>query len=204
VNGLAILYRLEGKYTEAEPLSTEAFETQRRVLGEEHPSTLSSMTALAAVYQEEGKYSEAEPLLTKALEMDRRVLGPKHSTTGTCLTSLAKLRLAQHRDAEAESLLRESLNVRDNEGPYTWQPSERRSLLGLSLMRQSKFAEAEPLLLAGYRELLERKSVLPVAVSVGQAGERIVQLYTRWGKADQAAEWRQEVQAAGLAPSVSK
>jgi hypothetical protein len=44
-------------------------------------------------------------------------------------------------------------------------------------MEQSKFAEAEPLLLAGYRGLLQRKPLLPVAVSVEQAGQRVVQLY---------------------------
>jgi hypothetical protein len=118
--------------------------------------------------------------------------------------SLTKLWLAQPKYAEAETLLRESLNAKDSEGPYSWQPFERRSLLGLSLMEQSKFAEAEPLLLAGYRGLLQRKPVLPVAVSIEQAGERVVQLYTRWGKADQAAEWRQQVQAAGLGTSGSK
>jgi len=204
MDGLAILYRLEGRYAEAEPLNTKALEVERRTSGEEHPNTLSSMTALAALYQEERKYSEAEPLLTKTLEMDRRVLGPKHPTTATCLTSLAKLRLAQHRDAEAETLLRESLNAKDDEGPYSWQPFERRSLLGLSLMEQSKFAEAEPLLVAGYRGLLQRKSALPAAVSVEQAGERVVQLYTRWGKPDQAAQWSQQVQAAALGTPGSK
>jgi tetratricopeptide (TPR) repeat protein len=162
------------------------------------------MAALAILYQEEDKYSEAEPLLTKALETSRRVLGPAHATTRSCAVSLAKLRLAQQKYAEAETLLRESLNAKDNEGPYSWQPFERRSLLGLSLMEQSKFAEAEPLLLAGYRGLLQRKSVLPVAVSVEQAGERVVQLYTRWGKPDQAAQWSQQVQAAALGTPGSK
>jgi len=42
------------------------------------------------------------------------------------------------------------------------------------------------------------------AVSVEQAGETVVQLYSRWGKADQAAQWRQEVQAAALGTPGSK
>ena len=161
------------------------------------------MTALAALYQEEGKYSEAEPLLTKTLEMDRRVLGPKHSTTATCLTSLAELRLAQHRDAEAESLLRQALNGEEDGGSDAWEPYERRSLLGLSLLEQSKFAEAEQWLVSGYRGFAQRKATIPQGLAV-QAGERLVQLYTRWGKADQAAEWRQELQVAGLGTSRPK
>jgi len=201
---LGLVYGQEGKYAEAEPLCLRALEAMRRVRGPEHPDTVSATIGLAALYQDEGKYSEAEPLLVQALETSRRVLGPAHDTTRSCAAFLAKLRLAQQKYAEAETLLRESLNAKDSEGPYSWQPFERRSLLGLSLMQQSKFDEAEPLLLAGYRGLLQRKSVLPVAVSVEQAGETVVQLYTRWGKADQAAQWRQEVQTARLGTSGSK
>jgi len=192
---LGIVYRQEGKYAEAEPLHVRVLEASQRVRGHEHSDTVAAMAALALLSQEEGKDSEAEPLLTKALETTRRVLDPANAATRSCAVSLAKLRLAQQKYAEAETLLRGSLNAKDNEGPYSWQPFERRSLLGLSLMEQSKFADAEPLLLAGYRGLLERMSVLPVAVSVEQAGEAVVQLYTRWGKADQATTWRQEVQA---------
>ena len=90
--------------------------------GPERPDTVSAMIGLAALYQDEGNYSEAEPLLTKALETSRRVLGPPHATTRSCAASLAKLRLAQQKYAEAEELLRESLNAKDNEGPYSWQP----------------------------------------------------------------------------------
>ena len=196
VHQLGVVYQMEGKYAEAEAFSARAVDSSGRVRGEEHRSTLVSRTSLASLYQEEGKYAEAEPMLTTALELDLRILGPQHAATLSCLTSLARLRLAQHRDAEAESLLRETLNVPNNEGPYSWQPFERRSLLGQSLMNQSKFAEAEPLLISGYQGLLDRKSVLPVAVSVRQAGERIVQLHTIWGNPDRAAEWRKSLEAA--------
>jgi tetratricopeptide (TPR) repeat protein len=150
---------------------------------------------LRILYQDEGRYSEAEPLLTKALPLSRRVLGPSNTNTRGCLVSLAKIRPVQHRYAESESLLRESLSTRENEGPYAWQPFERRSLLGLSLMEQSKFAEAEPLLTSGYRGLVERKPALPVTVSLREAGERIMRLYNLWGRLDQVAEWRKEREA---------
>jgi tetratricopeptide (TPR) repeat protein len=155
------------------------------------------MTALAILYQEEGKLDEADPLLSKALEMDRRVLGEGHLTTGYCLTSLARLRLAQKRYADAEALLEEALNTPGTEGPYVWLPSERRSLLGSALMAQSRFTEAEPLLTAGYEGLFQRKSVIPQRDHLQQAGRRVLQLYTDWGKPAQAAEWRRKIQAAG-------
>ena len=124
--------------------------------------------------------------------------------TRSCAESLGKIRATQERWAEAEALLRESLNTSDPEGPYSWQMSERRAELGLIVMEQSKFAEAEPLLVSGYRGLVERKSAVPVTVSIRQAGERIVELYTAWGKPDQAAEWRKEMDAGEAAPANSK
>lgn len=157
------------------------------------------MTNLGTLYQEEGKSAEADALLTKALVLDRRVLGSEHVATGTCLTALAKLRLAQDRYVEAESLLRESLGPRITAGAYVWQPAERRSLLGLALMGQSRFAEAEAFLISGYRGLVERGSDLPATVSVRDAGVRLVQLYDSWGKPEKAAEWRKELDAAGVA-----
>ena len=196
---LAVVYRLEGRFAEAETIATKTVETQRRVLGERHPNVATGMTNLGTLYQEEGKSAEADALLTKALVLDRRVLGSEHVATGTCLTALAKLRLAQDRYVEAESLLRESLGPRITAGAYVWQPAERRSLLGLALMGQSRFAEAEAFLISGYRGLVERGSDLPATVSVRDAGVRLVQLYDSWGKPEKAAEWRKELDAAGVA-----
>ena len=173
--GLAVVYRWQGRFAEAEPINVKVLEASRRVLGEEHRETLLRMTTLGSLYLDEGKYSAAESLLAKALPLDRRVLGAANATTKLCETSLAKLRLGQHQYAEAESLLRESLNPRDKEGPYSWQPSGR--LLGLSLMEQSNFAEAEPLLISGYRGLLPAQVSRPRTVSLLEASERVVKLY---------------------------
>lgn len=193
---LASICGQEGKYAEAESLCRPAVEASKSVRGPEHPDTLATLIILAGLYQEQGKFSEADPILTQALETSRRTLGPAHATTRNCAVSLAKVRLQQGKYTEAEALLRGSLDARDDEGPYSWQPFDRRSLLGLSLMEQSKFAEAEPLLVAGYRGLAQRKAVLPATVSLWRAGERIIQLYTNWGRPERAAEWRKEVQPA--------
>jgi len=169
-------------------------------LGEEHPNTLISMINLAVLYQSQGRYGDAEPLLTKAIEVERRVLGPANPTLQRDLTWLARLRIAQHRYAEAESILREVLTDPGSEGTDTWRTSERQSLLGLCLMEQSRFAEAEAPLISGYRGLAERRSGLPATVSVREAGVRLVQLYDSWGKPEKAAEWRKQLGAAGFGP----
>ena len=39
LNNLAGLYRLQGRYSEAEPLYQQALEMSRNLLGEDHPNT---------------------------------------------------------------------------------------------------------------------------------------------------------------------
>lgn len=59
------------------------------------------------------------------------------------------------------------------------------------MSKQKRYAEAEPLLLAGYAGLAERKAAIPArwASYVSQVGERIVELYRSWDQPNKAAEW---------------
>ncbi|HEV3257549.1 MAG TPA: hypothetical protein VG013_11755, partial [Gemmataceae bacterium] len=70
-------------------------------------------------------------------------------------------------------------------------------MLGGSLFRQKKYAEAEPLLLAGYEGIPEREDMMPVAgrISRTQVMERLVQLYDAWGKKVKADVWRKKLDA---------
>ena len=53
----------------------------RRVLGEEHPDTLTSANNLGVSLLKQKQYAEAEELLQAALEASRRVLGSAHPNT---------------------------------------------------------------------------------------------------------------------------
>ena len=63
---------------------------------------------------------------------------------------------------------------------------------GESLVGEKKYADAEPLLLEGYRGMLARKDRIPVPKQGDLASTRewIVQMYVAWGKPEKAAEWR--------------
>ena len=65
------------------------------------------------------------------------------------------------------------------------------SLLGATLLGQSKFEAAEPFLLSGYAGMLRQKDTIP-AVSrsdLAEARGRIVKLYQKWGKPEKVADW---------------
>src|SRR5262245_63462073 len=70
-----------GRLTEAEPLFREALEQFRRVLGDEHPHTLTLINNMGHLLGEQGRLAEAEPYTRGALEQFRRVLGDEHPHT---------------------------------------------------------------------------------------------------------------------------
>jgi hypothetical protein len=50
----------DGRWREAKELFVQVMETRKRVLGEEHPSTLTSIANLASTYGNQGRWKEAE------------------------------------------------------------------------------------------------------------------------------------------------
>jgi tetratricopeptide (TPR) repeat protein len=190
---LGLIYDAEGRFKEAEPILLKVLEDTRRVLGAEHLNVATATTYLGVLYQDEGKNDLAEQTLTEALALDRKRLQPGELATRSCLTALARLRLTQRKFAEAESLLREAMTGSGNQNTQIWDTFDRQSLLGASLLGQSKYAEAEPLLLSGYEGLMKQSPAISVDANLPQAGDRLVQLYAAWGKPDQAGEWRRKL-----------
>ena len=196
ISGLGMVHRDQSKYAQAEPLFGKVLEVSRRLLGEQRPGTLVAMYNLGVTYLRQGKYAQAEPLLTKALEVQRRVLDAKDPSTTNTKAALAGMWLLQRRYADTEPLLREALNDYE-QLPDRWERYLIQSMLGGSLAGQQKYIEAEPLLLSGYQGTIQQEARIPenTLSEVETAGDRIVQLYQDWGKPEQAAEWREKVNA---------
>ena len=62
VGDLAAQLRNQGKHDEAEAMNRRALDGYEKVLGEEHPYTLTSVSNLASVLRDQGKYEEAETI----------------------------------------------------------------------------------------------------------------------------------------------
>jgi tetratricopeptide (TPR) repeat protein/tRNA A-37 threonylcarbamoyl transferase component Bud32 len=196
MSNLAFVYLDEGKYAQAEALYANVLEKERRILGEEHPTTLISIHGLAVLYRRQAKYAQAEPLDRKVLAIRRRVLGPQHPDTTDTMASLSELWLLEHRYVEPELMLREALNTVHQTSPDSWKRYHLQALLGAALAGQMRYADAEPLLLAGYAGMIEGKVTIPAGSksNLTQAGEWIVQLYRDWGKPEGAAEWQAKLE----------
>ena len=108
---ISTVYYHEGWWKEAEELFVRVMETSSRVLGEEHPSTLTSTANLASTYRNQGRWKEAEELFVRVMETSSRVLGEEHPDTLTIMNNLAFTLKGQDRNNEAILLMEKRLLV---------------------------------------------------------------------------------------------
>lgn len=192
MNSLALLYMAQARYSQAEPLLTRALEATHQAMGEDNPDTLRIMNSLAELYRRQERPDQAEPLFQKVLAMRRRVLGSTHPNTTNVMASFGEMKIEQRRYAEAESLLREAVNGQEMTSPDTWRRYYTQTMLGLSVARLGRYAEAEPLMVSGYEGMVRRRDAIPYENRplLQKAREWTVQLYEAWGRTSEAAKWR--------------
>ena len=191
---MARVYCLRGEYAQAETLSKQTLEIQRRVLGPEHSSTLSTLSDVASMYQRQGKYSLAGTYAAQVLAGRRHAFGSEQQETMSAAADLALAYLSQGKFAESVPLAHEAVETDRRIQPEGWEQFRAESLLGASLAGQKKYVEAEPLLLEGYQGMLARKIHIdvPDVYPLKLAHQWLVQLYETWGKPDKAAEWNRK------------
>jgi hypothetical protein len=134
----------------------------------------------------------AETLARHAVLL-RRYQKPDDTALAAALAVLAMSQLQQHQFEAAEKNCRECLTLREKHFPDHWVLFNTRSLLGACLLGQKKYAEAEPLLLAGYAGMKAREPTIPAAAQVrlAEAVERLVQLYEVTGAKEKTEQWRE-------------
>jgi hypothetical protein len=195
LHNIALLKQGEQKYGEAEALLGSVLEARRRVLGNQHADTIDTVFVLGVLYLAEDKSVAAEPLLAEALEARRRLLGPRHPDTLTAMTELSELRITEGRYAEAESLLRDCRDIQKQTMPDDFRRFRTESLLGASLARQQRYAEAEPLLISGYEGMKQHQAaaIIRLRAKVSQGLRDLIALYTAWGKPEKVAEFQKQL-----------
>ncbi len=198
--GLATVLQAQSKSAEAESLARGALAMRKKLFGAEHLDVVNSLYNLAAILEQQGKLREAEALNRDALLMGTKLLGPEHPALSDALAALAHTLLLEKRFTEAESFARQCLELREKNAPDDWETFEAKCLLGASLAGQKKFAEAETLLLAGYRGMKEREPKIRASEKrcLNEALEHLVHLYEVMGKPDQAARWKAALSSHGL------
>ena len=147
-------YRELGLYAAAIPLQQRALELRRKVLGDDHPSTLQSIGNLADLLDPE----KGKAYYFEAIERSNRTLGPDHPSTLRLLNNLTYNCLARSDLVNANRVgsdaLERTRRVLGNEHPETLVAIHN---MGTYYSMQGQFAEGERL----FREALTtRRRVL--------------------------------------------
>ncbi|CUR34002.1 Tetratricopeptide TPR_2 (fragment) [Planktothrix tepida PCC 9214] len=185
LNNLAVLYELQGHYSEAESLYQQALEIRLRLFKGDHPDVATSLNNLAHLYQSQGRLNEAEPLYLQALAMQQQLFEGDHPYVATSLNNLAHLYQSQGRLNEAEPLYQKALAMRQRLFQRD-HPDIAQSLSNLASLyhSQGKLNEAEPL----FQQALEmQKRLFPgdhpnIATSLSN----LASLYHSQGKLSEA------------------
>lgn len=70
---------------------------REKILGHEHPDTITARAWLGDILQKKGDYVKAEPVLREVAESRKKVQGPSHPEYASALNNLAWLLKAQVR-----------------------------------------------------------------------------------------------------------
>ncbi|WPD23950.1 MAG: tetratricopeptide repeat protein [Candidatus Electrothrix scaldis] len=112
LNELGLLYRLQGKYTEAEQIIKRSLAVQEKTLGKNHPDLVLTLNNLVGLYEDHGRYVGIEPLIKRALDICEQSPGKKSSCIATPLFSLGWYYSHQGRYEDAELLFKRVLQLR--------------------------------------------------------------------------------------------
>jgi serine/threonine protein kinase/tetratricopeptide (TPR) repeat protein len=144
---LATTYGYNMKFERSIPLLDEVLKLTRDKLGPDHPETLIAMDLLGVNYRDAGCLPEATDLLEKARA--KALKQPELSVDHLAEISrnLGKAYEMAGQFAKAESLYRETLEtVRQRHKEASSQSNHLQYFLARNLLKQQRYAEAEPLL----------------------------------------------------------
>jgi tetratricopeptide (TPR) repeat protein len=149
----------------------------------------------AAVFELAGRFTPAESWRRKWLDYLQKNGGAQGPAYAAELAALGFKLLHQKKWSDAEAPLAESLAIREQTQPEIWSTFNSRSLLGAALLGQRKYEQAEPLLVQGYKGMIDREATIPPQGQprVREALERLIDLYFALGKPEQANDWRRRL-----------
>ena len=189
LQSLGSLRFVQGDYDRAEALLREALDLFSNTVGENHPSSANVLTTLADVHFHRGDYENARSEIEKAIAIEERVLPPGHVDSTWSRVILAKIQMRTNAPETAENDLRGAIEKLaqslSNEHPLV---ASARGALGECLFLQTRYADAEPLLLESHKVLLTRMGARDPRTQ--NAAQRLVALYEAWSKPSEAERFR--------------
>lgn len=148
---LVLTYQSAGRHQDALPLWEKVAEKKMAEGGPENPNTLAARFNVADACTATGKYQQAEQILNDILLSCEKLYGPHPGSTLVVLERLADLHERTRHFAGAEADWRALLiRYRRNQNNPNAQRDRALVEVGAMLLKQKKYADAEPFLRASW------------------------------------------------------
>lgn len=155
---LGNLFHAQGKLDDSVEMYQKSLAGKERVLGQNHPSTLDTVSDLGNLYRERGKLEEVEDIYRRAIAGYKEALGPDHPSTFKAVGNLGNLYRDQGKLAEAEEMYQQALAGKERVlGRENTSTLNTVSNLGNLYRDQGKLGQAGQMYqqaLAGYEKIL--------------------------------------------------
>ncbi|RMH18997.1 MAG: serine/threonine protein kinase [Acidobacteria bacterium] len=189
LGGLAGLRYRQGDLAEAESLFRQVLAIRRARYGAGDTSVANALNNLGVVLAERGALEEAAAALREAVEIRARMLSGDHPHLANSRKNLARVLTELGAAEEAESLARQALDALHRRTPDDRGAiADAESVVGGALVALGRYGEAERLLLASYPVLVAARGGDSSYARAARA--RLVELYERWGRPQDAAPYR--------------
>jgi tetratricopeptide (TPR) repeat protein len=184
---LATYEFMAGRMDEAARLARQALTLMTRLLGEDHPSVLTTKGRLAKFLEAASDFEGALPVRLDVLARMRALPNHEPLRVAAAMDSAGVTLTRLGRYAEAEPYLREALELRLRDlGAEHFATAVSMLHLGACLALQSRFDEAEPMLLAAEVIWTEHSASAP---QTREARQALVDLYRAWDRPEHLAHW---------------
>jgi tetratricopeptide (TPR) repeat protein len=146
LQNLADVRSNQGRYGEAESLSSRALAIREKDLGPDAVAVAYSLNQLGWAMKQRGRYAKAEPLFKRALTFRKKRLGLDHPYTAITLQNLADAISNHGHYREAEPQSRRALAIREKAlGAQAPEVAISANELAWAEEQQGRYAEAESL-----------------------------------------------------------
>jgi eukaryotic-like serine/threonine-protein kinase len=166
----------QDRYDEAHDVLGQALEIHEHVFGRVHPQVASALNDLGILAMRRNATDEAEADFRRIGDIYRSVYGDRHYLVAIALSNLASVFMARNDYLTAERMYRDAARrFGETQSPDHLNTGIARIKLGHALVRQRRYAEAEPEIVAGYT--IVAKQAAPTVSWLKSAREDLAAIY---------------------------
>jgi eukaryotic-like serine/threonine-protein kinase len=191
-DGLATALDIQGKTAASESTYVEALALRKKLLGADHPKYAWTLFNYSFLVFAQGRYQEAADISRQILALRGKTIPDSHPSIAASLQTLGRSEDKVGDTASGRRALEESLALRRKYvPPDSWLIASSEGVLADHDVFVKQYAKAEVLCLDAYA--IMTKSLGPEHPKTQVAVQRLVGLYTVWGRPDKAAQFRSKL-----------